>query len=87
MTCSGSSGLRKAEAVPSSSRDYGHVVPFLGRSRVQPLVTKAELAAHLQVHPKTIERRVQDGMPCLRVGRRALRFRVAECEAWLEAQS
>jgi hypothetical protein len=70
---------------PSAER--GRVVPFRARPGSEPLATKAQLAAHLQVHPRTIERRVDAGMPCIRVGSRAVRFRIAECEAWLEAQA
>ena len=53
----------------------------------EPWVTKAQLAAHLQVHEKTIERLVAKGMPCLRLSRRAIRFRVSACEAWMGASS
>jgi len=53
----------------------------------EPWVTKAQLAAHLQVHEKTIERLVAKGMPCLRLSRRAIRFRVSACEAWMGAKS
>jgi hypothetical protein len=53
----------------------------------EPWVTKAQLAAHLQVHEKTIERLVAKGMPCLRLSRRAIRFRVSACEAWMGAMS
>lgn len=53
----------------------------------EPWVTKAQLAAHLQVHEKTIERLVAKGMPCLRLSRRAIRFRVSACEAWMRAGS
>jgi phage terminase Nu1 subunit (DNA packaging protein) len=65
----------------------GQLVRLPLRLGSEPLVTKARLAEHLQVHPKTIERRVEAGMPCLRVGKRAVRFRIAECEAWLADQS
>jgi phage terminase Nu1 subunit (DNA packaging protein) len=65
----------------------GQLVRLPLRPGSEPLVTKAQLAEHLQVHPKTIERRVEAGTPCLRVGKRAVRFRIAECEAWLADQS
>lgn len=52
----------------------------------EALVTKAQLAAHLQVHEKTIERLVAKGMPCLRLSRRAIRFRVSACETWMEVR-
>jgi excisionase family DNA binding protein len=53
----------------------------------EPWVTKTQLAEHLKVHEKTVERLVAKGMPCLRPGRRAIRFRISECEAWVGAQS
>jgi hypothetical protein len=53
----------------------------------EPWVTKAQLAVHLNVHEKTIERLVAKGMPCLRLSRRAIRFRVSACEAWVGARS
>lgn len=53
----------------------------------EPWVTKAQLAEHLKVHEKTVERLVASGMPCLRPGRRAIRFCISECEAWLGARS
>jgi hypothetical protein len=67
-----------------------------GRARVlrlplaedhEPWVTKTQLAAHLKVHEKTIERQVAKGMPCLRLSRRTIRFRVSACEAWIGAVS
>jgi excisionase family DNA binding protein len=67
-----------------------------GRARVlrlpvaedhEPWVTKAQLAEHLKVHEKTVERLVAKGMPCLRLSRRAIRFRVSACEAWVGARS
>jgi excisionase family DNA binding protein len=71
----------------SPSAESGRVLPFRGRRVSEPLATKAQLAEYLQVHPRTIDRRVEAGMPCIRVGSRAVRFRIADCEAWLEAQT
>jgi excisionase family DNA binding protein len=67
------------------STDGRAVIRLPTRLGSEPLATKYQLAEHLQVHPKTIERRVQAGMPCVRIGQ-LVRFRIAECEAWLEAQ-
>jgi hypothetical protein len=47
----------------SPSDERGRVVPFRARPGSEPLATKAQLAAHLQVHARTIERRVDAGMP------------------------
>lgn len=53
----------------------------------EPWVTKAQMAAHLKVHEKTVERLVVKGMPCLRLSRRTIRFRVSVCETWMGARS
>jgi hypothetical protein len=71
----------------SPSAEGARVVAFRARPGSEPLATKVQLAEHLQVHPRTIDRRVGAGMPCIRVGSRAVRFRIADCEAWLEAQT
>lgn len=71
----------------SGSADMGRLVLLPGRAGSEPWVTKAQLAAHLQVHEKSIERQVARGMPCFRVGKRTVRFRISVCEAWLEAQT
>jgi len=70
-----------------SDSDGGQILRFPRLAEREPWITKAQLAAHLQVHEKSIERRVASGMPCLHVGKRAVRFRISECEAWLEAQA
>ena len=87
MTSGASWQPRKAATMGPWTSEGGRVLRFPGRPGSERLVTKAELAAHLQVHEKTIERRMASGMPCLRVGKRAVRFRISECEAWLEAQA
>jgi hypothetical protein len=71
----------------SQSGEAARVVRLRARPGTEPLATKAQLAEHLQVCPRTIDRRVEAGMPCIRVGARAVRFRIADCEAWLEAQT
>jgi hypothetical protein len=53
----------------------------------EPWVTKAQMAAHLKVHEKTVERLVAKGMPCLRLSRRTISFRVSACEAWMGTRS
>jgi phage terminase Nu1 subunit (DNA packaging protein) len=58
-----------------------HVGPEPWRSRV-------ELAEHLGISVRTIDRLVGEGMPCLAVGQAGSpghkRFRVSEVERWLE---
>lgn len=52
-----------------------------------PLVTVADLARHLGVSAKHIYNLVnREGLPAIRVGR-AVRFRMADVEAWLSAQA
>lgn len=57
-------------------------------------VTKLQLARHLAVSTRTIERWQHEGLPCRRLwsrredGRRPIRYRITEVEAWHEeAQS
>lgn len=52
-----------------------------------PLLTKEQLAAHWQVSERWIELRVKnDGLPRKRLGR-AIRFRLEDCERWLERRN
>lgn len=51
---------------------------------VEPLVTRAELADLLGVHEDTVDAMRRDGMPCIRWGRRLVRFRASEAVAWLD---
>jgi excisionase family DNA binding protein len=52
-----------------------------------PLLTKEQLAAHWQVSERWIELRVKnDGLPHKRLGR-AIRFRLEDCERWLERRN
>jgi excisionase family DNA binding protein len=46
------------------------------------MLTKKELAAKLKVHENTIDRRVKEGMPHIKVGK-AVRFDIDEVMAWL----
>jgi len=46
-------------------------------------LTRAELAAHLNVSTKTIDRMLREGMPSHRFGRRLVRLRLGEVEKWL----
>ena len=63
--------------------DVGRLIAFPASGR-EPWQTKRQLAAHLQVSEKTVERWMAAGMPCLRGGRgRTIRFQVRECESWL----
>jgi excisionase family DNA binding protein len=64
----------------SSPSSVARVIPFPREG----WVTKRQLAEHLQVSEKTVERWMAAGMPCLRQGR-SVRFRVSDCEAWLGA--
>jgi phage terminase Nu1 subunit (DNA packaging protein) len=70
----------------SASSDGARVIPFVPRPGREGFVTKDELARHLQVSCKTIERHVAAGMPCLHAGKRSPRFRVSDVEEWLREQ-
>ncbi len=61
----------------------GQVLRF--PSRAERWVTKRELAEHLGVSEKTIERWARAGMPRLApAGKHTVRFRISACEQWLE---
>jgi excisionase family DNA binding protein len=62
------------------SRPPATVVPDRYLSRV-------EIAEHLGVSLKTIDRNVREGCPSYTFGRRLRRFRLAEVEAWLERRA
>jgi hypothetical protein len=65
---------------------WGSVVPFRPRGGSEQWVTKEQLARHMQVSTRTVERWVAEGMPCLR-HRRTMRFQLAVCEHWLGART
>ncbi len=65
----------------------GRVIRFPAGGGREPWVTKVQLAAHFQVHEKTVERWAAAGMPVMRAGTRTVRFQVSACEAWLECLS
>jgi phage terminase Nu1 subunit (DNA packaging protein) len=51
---------------------------------VEPLVTKTQLVDVLGVSEDTIDEMRKAGMPCIRWGRRLIRFRASDCLAWFE---
>lgn len=53
------------------------------------LLTVRELADYLQVPPQTVYtwRHRGEGPPAIKVGRRHLRFREEDVQAWLQASS
>jgi excisionase family DNA binding protein len=67
------------------------VIEFPGRppATVAPdrYLTRAELAEHLSVSTKTIDRMLREGLPCHRFGRRLVRLRLREVETWLERRA
>lgn len=48
------------------------------------LLTKAQLAAYLQLTPRSIENFQRRGMPFYRLGARRNRFDIASVRAWLD---
>lgn len=59
----------------------------------EPLVTKQQLAEHLSVSVRSIERWQHEGLPVKRLwtrredGRAPIRYRISEVEAWLEGDN
>jgi len=52
-----------------------------------PLITKRQLADYLQVHPRTITRLVAEKrIPCIKVGKSSVRFRLADVLDALEGK-
>ena len=69
-----------------SARADGRVVLAFPPDDVpEPWLFKGELAAYLGYTPRWVERRVREGMPHTRTGKRN-RFRVSDVEAWLNAR-
>lgn len=50
-------------------------------------LTRAELAAHLHVSPKTIQRWEKAGLPAEVWGARLRRYRLDRAEQWLERKA
>lgn len=48
----------------------------------EPFMTRRQLAEHMQVHERTIDRWAKEGMPHQVWGKRTKRFRASEAEAW-----
>jgi predicted DNA-binding transcriptional regulator AlpA len=59
------------------------VVPFPKRSDWEPWLTKQQVAQRLGLTPRSINNRMNDGMPHVHVGGRP-RFKWSEVEAWLQ---
>jgi len=51
----------------------------------EPLLTKKEIAAFLQLTPRSIENWQNKGLPHFRLGARRCRFRLADVVAFLES--
>jgi len=60
---------------PLHTKDHDHAT-------AEPWLNKRQLADHLGVSPRSIERRMNDGMPFARFGR-CPRFRRSTAERWL----
>lgn len=48
------------------------------------MLTPAELAAHLRISERQVQRLAAAGMPRIPVGVRGVRYDPAACEAWLQ---
>ncbi len=70
-----------SKLVEQSPVSKGAAAPLTGNDEI---LTLEEVAKLLRVHPSTIHQKVKDGyLPVLRVGRRAIRFRLADVSAAL----
>lgn len=49
---------------------------------VEPLVNRVQMAEILGVSDDTVDQLRKEGMPCIRWGRRMVRFRASEALAW-----
>lgn len=75
--------MSDSETTPSDPQDH---CPECGeRGRFDPLLTAEQLADHYGVTRATIYNLMKRGMPSLKIGR-ARRFRLAECDSWLEGE-
>jgi excisionase family DNA binding protein len=68
--------------VSPDNQATARLIGFPQRPGREPWWPKKRLAEYLDVSERTIERWTAEGMPCLR-GRRTVRYRPADVEAWL----
>ena len=61
-----------------------HMTPGGANNAVDPLLTVSDIAQILKLKPKQV---YGLKIPCIRVSRRAMRFRRSEFEAWLAKRS
>lgn len=57
---------------------------FLAVPAPNAILTTAEVAAWLRVHPRQVQRL---GVPCLNLGHKTKRYRAADVIAWLAKQA
>lgn len=55
------------------------------RLHAEPLLQVHEVAAQLSVSPDLVRSWVRGGCPCIRAGRKKLRFRMSDVIVWLDA--
>lgn len=72
------------------SGELAQVIAFPTRHESEPWISKKQLAHHWGCSTKTIERRVDEGMPSRdpaesMTNRRM--FRISECDHWLKARA
>lgn len=61
----------------------GEVVHFPTRISAEPFYSRKDIADHLDVSTKTVDRHVARGCPSYKIGR-CRRFKLSEVELWLE---
>jgi excisionase family DNA binding protein len=58
---------------------------YKGGEIMEDLLNTRETAEYLGFHPETIRRFAREGtLPCIRLGRKRLRFRKEELEQWMD---
>jgi phage terminase Nu1 subunit (DNA packaging protein) len=60
-----------------------NVVPL----RAEPLVSQQQLATHLACSDRHVRELTRRGCPCVKLGQRAIRYRISEVEAWLRREA
>lgn len=49
----------------------------------EQVMTFAEVAEYYRINPRTLEKLIAEGLPCLALGPRVRRFRLSQVEEWL----
>lgn len=72
-------------APPTATDERGSARPRDSQGGLDPLLTLDEVAAFLNVSPRTVRRLLARGFPCVRIGRSA-RFEPQAVVRWVSAR-